>query len=245
MKPPEPEDDDVSTLKYFATLSAQLFLIVGGAIPYIPQYYEIVNINNASGFSLYVCLAVVASSLIRISYWFRKAYDTALLFQSIVMVITMAVMLELCIRTERKNGRFRSEHYFLELEPAYFWKWTDLLSYFQAMVFIFIVSTFIVLFLGWIPGMVEAVGFIALLIEACLALPQFINNYNNKTTHGMNKAMVCIWGIGDIFKLTYFILREVPLPFLICSVFQFMLDILILAQIFIYGDHPRTDNTHD
>ncbi|CAG7732127.1 unnamed protein product [Allacma fusca] len=240
MKQPQPDDDDNALFATLATVSAQLFLIVGGVIPYIPQYYEIVSTGNSSGFSLYVCLAIVASSLLRISYWFRKSYDIALLFQSIVMVICMVVMLELCIRTERRNGRFRSEHFFLELEPAYFWKWTDLLSYLQAMVFIMVISTFVVLFLGWVPGMAESVGFSALVIEACLALPQFLNNYNNKTTHGMNKAMVCLWGLGDIFKLTYYLTREVPLPFLLCACFQFLLDVLILAQIFIYGDHPKS-----
>ena len=58
-----------SIARSVATAASQLFIVFGGAIPYIPQYVEIVSTNDAQGFSLYVCMVIVLANLLRISYW--------------------------------------------------------------------------------------------------------------------------------------------------------------------------------
>lgn len=50
--------------------------------------------------------------------------------------------------------------------------------------------------------------------------PQFLRNFNNKSTHGMSIHMVIMWTIGDMFKTTYFVWRDAPNQFWICGTLQ-------------------------
>lgn len=55
-----------------------------------------------------------------------------------------------------------------------------------------------------------------------------------------------MWTCGDIFKTTYFLLREAPLQFWICGSLQVTVDLLILLQVFIYrgNNEPKRSATH-
>lgn len=44
-------------------------MIFGAVIPYIPQYFEIKRTQNSSGFSTYVCLALIAANVLRVIFW--------------------------------------------------------------------------------------------------------------------------------------------------------------------------------
>ncbi|CAI5438155.1 unnamed protein product [Caenorhabditis angaria] len=79
------------------------FIIVGGSIPYVFQYAEILHRRNASGFSLFVCLALCVANILRILFWFGKRFDETLLAQSILMLICMVFMLEISVRMNRKH----------------------------------------------------------------------------------------------------------------------------------------------
>lgn len=89
---------------------------------------------------------------------------------------------------------------------------------------------------------VEAVGYASLLTEAFLAVPQLIKNYNSKSTIGMSQSMVLLWAAGDLFKTSYFIVKHVPMQFIVCGVIQVTVDLMILAQISIYS--RRSDESH-
>lgn len=81
---------------------------------------------------------------------------------------------------------------------------------------------------------VEALGFVAVFTESMLGMPQLLKNYAKKSTRGMSVEMVVMWLSGDLFKTLYFILRHVPLQFVICGSIQVTVDILILVQVFWY-----------
>uniref|UniRef100_A0A0B6Z865 PQ-loop repeat-containing protein 1 n=1 Tax=Arion vulgaris TaxID=1028688 RepID=A0A0B6Z865_9EUPU len=74
----------------------------------------------------------------------------------------------------------------------------------------------------------------AVFTEAMLGAPQFLRNFQNKSTAGMSKKMVGFWTCGDIFKTVYFILREAPSQFWICGMLQVSIDISIFVQVFFY-----------
>ena len=82
---------------------------------------------------------------------------------------------------------------------------------------------------------VETVGYASLLTESCLAVPQLIKNHTSKSTLGMSKTMVLLWAAGDLFKTSYFIVKKVPLQFIVCGVIQVTVDVLILIQVSIYS----------
>uniref|UniRef100_A0A3B5L177 Solute carrier family 66 member 2 n=1 Tax=Xiphophorus couchianus TaxID=32473 RepID=A0A3B5L177_9TELE len=71
-------------------------IMFGGVVPYIPQYRDIHRTQNAEGFSTYVCLVLLVANILRILFRFGRYYDDALLWQSIIMICTMLVMLNLC-----------------------------------------------------------------------------------------------------------------------------------------------------
>ena len=77
---------------------AALAMIFGGIVPYLPQYRMIYRSKNSSGFSTFVCLALLLANILRLLFWLGHPFEMVLVYQSIVMIVCMIVMLELCIR---------------------------------------------------------------------------------------------------------------------------------------------------
>ena len=68
---------------------------------------------------------------------------------------------------------------------AYFWKWTDFMSYLEFIAtFTLGVGALTYLLLS-VPAYVETLGFLAVFTEAMLGAPQFLRNFQNKSTAGM------------------------------------------------------------
>uniref|UniRef100_A0A0N5AQX6 PQ-loop repeat-containing protein 1 n=1 Tax=Syphacia muris TaxID=451379 RepID=A0A0N5AQX6_9BILA len=100
----------VIILKKLFDISAAVFMLFGGAIPYVFQYREIFKIQDARGFSLKVCLALFVANILRILFWFGKHFKIVLLGQSIIMLICMLFMLEISVRMNRKRVRKNARH---------------------------------------------------------------------------------------------------------------------------------------
>jgi len=86
---------------------------------------------------------------------------------------------------------------------------------------------------------VETIGFMAVFTEAMLGVPQFYRNFKNKSTYGMSIPMVLMWTCGDIFKTSYFYFRNTPLQFFVCGSLQVSVDLMILAQVWMYSDNTE------
>ncbi|CAK5059726.1 unnamed protein product [Meloidogyne enterolobii] len=223
------------------------FIVIGGAIPYVFQYAEIYQRKSAAGFSLLVCLALCIANILRIEFWFGKQFETPLLVQSIVMLLVMVAMLEISVRMNRRlipsyqrssiwNGDFIED----------FWKWNDLSSFIVALLFFTIIFSLLNGIFYTNVYFVEALGLSALLVEACLGIPQLLRNFQRKSTVGMSVKMVLMWLIGDLGKTIYFVVRASPAQFWICSCLQITIDILILLQVWIYGrKHPHSTDLHN
>nr|XP_050844715.1 solute carrier family 66 member 2 isoform X1 [Vespula vulgaris] len=239
------------TVKDVTSYVASLTIIFGGIIPYIPQYREIKRKRDAEGFSLYVCLTLLIANTLRILFWFGKHYETPLLIQSIIMIITMFTMIKLSVNVHNRSQIIKiKERVFTDLETKFFWKWTDFQSYLDFMLLFAIIGGILMYWFIDIPIFVEIVGFLAVLIEAMLGIPQFLRNFYNKSTSGMSNllynfsiTMVSMWTLGDLFKTFYFVLREAPIQFEVCGALQIIIDIAILTQVYIYQKntsmHPQ------
>ncbi len=74
-----PDDVDVDLswspddLKHFVvglvSLGAQVGIVVGGVVPYVPQYFALRRTGSTKGFSTYVCLALLVANTLRILFW--------------------------------------------------------------------------------------------------------------------------------------------------------------------------------
>ena len=58
-----------SFLVKLVTLGCEFAMMVGGVVPYVPQYIAIRSSGNTKGFSLYVCLALIVANILRILFW--------------------------------------------------------------------------------------------------------------------------------------------------------------------------------
>lgn len=86
---------------------------------------------------------------------------------------------------------------------------------------------------------VESVGYASLMTEACLAVPQLFQNYRTHSTIGMSATMVLLWAGGDLFKTGYFVIKQVPMQFIVCGIIQVTVDLLILAQVALYPSDKK------
>lgn len=48
---------------------AQFFVVFGGVLPYIPQYWTIRKTKDAEGFSTFVCFVLLIANVLRILFW--------------------------------------------------------------------------------------------------------------------------------------------------------------------------------
>jgi len=233
-----------SLIVELATIGCELAMVFGGVVPYIPQYLQIKQKQTTQGFSLYVCLALLMANTLRILFWFGNHYETPLLIQSILMNIAMFALIQLCVSINNKEYLVPQEksmksHSFTDLEPEYFWRWTDFTSYVEFVMAVAALGSLLMYFFIDVKLFVETVGFLAVFVEAMLGLPQFYRNYLNKSTYGMALSMVMMWTCGDIFKTSYFIMRNTPPQFFICGSMQVSVDVLILAQVWLYKENTE------
>lgn len=94
---------DLYSLTDVISFFASAFMVFGGVVPYIPQYQMINRSRNASGFSTLVCLSLLVANILRILFWFGHPFEFPLLLQSVIMIICMIIMLELCVRVKSDN----------------------------------------------------------------------------------------------------------------------------------------------
>uniref|UniRef100_A0AAG5DIB9 Solute carrier family 66 member 2 n=1 Tax=Anopheles atroparvus TaxID=41427 RepID=A0AAG5DIB9_ANOAO len=95
------------TVGHLVRWSSASFMVIGGVLPYIPQYRQIKQTQDPEGFSLLVCLALLLANSLRILFWFSSRYELPLLVQSVVMNITMFLMIHLCVNVRRNNAIMR------------------------------------------------------------------------------------------------------------------------------------------
>jgi len=238
------EDNHFETIQALTvqliTVTCELAIMLGGVVPYVPQYLQIRKSQNTQGFSLYVCLALLMANTMRIVFWFGKHYETPLLIQSILMNICMFALVQLCVKVNTKEvivQERRRERVFTDFDPAFFWKWTDFSSYLEFTMTVAALASMLMYFLIEYKPFVEFIGFVAVFTEALLGVPQFYRNLRNKSTYGMSVPMVLMWTTGDIFKTSYFYLRNTPPQFFICGSLQVMVDMMILCQVYIYREN--------
>lgn len=217
---------------------ASVAMVFGGAVPYIPQYKDIKKSNNPDGFSTKVCLVLTVANILRVLYWFGNHFETPLLCQSFIMIGTMMIMLHLCVTM--KNSKQESDNqlvqrHFLKYPVEHFWQWSRFVDYIQALIVFTIIMSYITFSMINNNFFIETLGFCAVFVEAMLGMPQFLRNFENKSTQGMSLAMVLMWLSGDMFKTGYFIMKDAPFQFKLCGCLQVGVDLAILTQVKIYG----------
>ncbi|XP_027456614.1 solute carrier family 66 member 2 isoform X1 [Zalophus californianus] len=237
-------------------------MVFGGVVPYIPQYRDIRRTQNAEGFSTYVCLVLLVANILRILFWFGRHFESPLLWQSIVMILTMLLMLKLCTEVrvtnelnvkrrffaaaDNKDEEFKvpPRRSYLDFDPHHFWHWSSFGDYVQCVLAFTGVAGYVTYLSIDSALFVETLGFLAVLTEATLGVPQLYRNYCHQSTEGMSIKMVLMWTSGDTFKTAYFLLNGAPLQFSVCGLLQVLVDLAILGQAYAFARHPQKPAPH-
>ncbi|XP_022415666.1 PQ-loop repeat-containing protein 1 isoform X2 [Monodon monoceros] len=219
-------------------------MVFGGVVPYIPQYRDIRRTQNAEGFSTYVCLVLLVANILRILFWFGRRFEAPLLWQSVVMILTMLLMLKLCTEVRVANELNLKRRVFADFDPQHFWHWNSFGDYVQCVLAFTCVAGCVTYLSIDSALFVESLGFLAVLTEAMLGMPQLCRNHRHQSTEGMSIKMVLMWTSGDTFKTAYFLLNGAPLQFSVCGLLQVLVDLAILGQAYVFTRHPLKPAPH-
>ncbi|XP_051948443.1 solute carrier family 66 member 2-like isoform X2 [Xyrauchen texanus] len=237
-------DLSMDVVQQLVSWIASIAIIFGGVVPYIPQYRDIRRTQNAEGFSTYVCLVLLVANILRILFRFGHYFETPLLWQSIIMIITMLIMLNLCTNVHMATELNTKRRSFTDFDWNYFWSWSRFVDYLQCVLSFTVLAVYVTYLMLDSVLFVESLGFLAVFTEAMLGTPQLYCNYQNKSTEGMSIKMVLMWTSGDTFKTVYFLLTQAPMQFWICGLLQVCVDIAILFQVYYYSRYPQKPVSH-
>ncbi|XP_011938974.1 PREDICTED: PQ-loop repeat-containing protein 1 isoform X2 [Cercocebus atys] len=231
-------------LHQLVSWGAAAAMVFGGVVPYVPQYRDIRRTQNADGFSTYVCLVLLVANILRILFWFGRRFESPLLWQSAIMILTMLLMLKLCTEVRVANELNARRRSFADFDPHHFWQWSSFSDYVQCVLAFTGVAGCITYLSTDSTLFVETLGFLAVLTEAMLGVPQLYRNHRHQSTEGMSIKMVLMWTSGDAFKTAYFLLKGAPLQFSVCGLLQVLVDLAILGQAYAFARHPQKPALH-
>jgi hypothetical protein len=192
------------------------------------------------------------SNVIRIFYWFADPFEIPLVLQSAVMIVMQYLLLQALtqyltrkVKDGKKllvenNGKEDDKIQIVKkltlfnspLNLSTFWQWTEIQSYSIVLSVIVSVLVFGHVTFGEYVWYGKFLGFLGLLIESMLGVPQVIKNIKNGTT-GLSPVLFLTWLVGDLAKTVAFFGTGAPLPFILCGIVQIITDIVIILQIVI------------
>uniref|UniRef100_A0A1D5R041 Solute carrier family 66 member 2 n=1 Tax=Macaca mulatta TaxID=9544 RepID=A0A1D5R041_MACMU len=175
---------------------------------------------------------------------FGRRFESPLLWQSAIMILTMLLMLKLCTEVRVANELNARRRSFADFDPHHFWQWSSFSDYVQCVLAFTGVAGYITYLSIDSTLFVETLGFLAVLTEAMLGVPQLYRNHRHQSTEGMSIKMVLMWTSGDAFKTAYFLLKGAPLQFSVCGLLQVLVDLAILGQAYAFARHPQKPALH-
>lgn len=230
----------------FSKVLMPFLAVVGQTFPFWPQI-AIIRRGEAEGFSIMISLVVLVSAIFRCFFWLGKRFQTVLLIQSLVMIALQFVLLKVWTTRPRKKTDDRFNKSLVTSGWDAFWDWDDFMSYAMTIgIFLFGVST-LHYFLGENTQFIEALGFLALGVEALMLTPQLVKNQKNRDTTGFTVWTIATITIGDVGKTVWFIMESQPAQFWVCGTLQCSVDVLIIIQMLVFngpwgGTQKRKDS---
>ncbi|KAF0992816.1 hypothetical protein HZS_722, partial [Henneguya salminicola] len=151
---------------------------------------------------------------------FRNPYDNTLFIQCITLVITNFVLLHYCYLYS--SGGKSQKIYSNKIKP--------IVRIAIVFCFIQILTIIMILMLELNSPYIQVFGYFSSIIEASITLPQLYYNYIKKNTKGLSITTISMWLFGDAFKFFYLVNAHAPYPFILCNLFQTVVDVVIAFQ---------------
>ncbi|CCH44418.1 putative membrane protein [Wickerhamomyces ciferrii] len=87
-------------------------------------------------------------------------------------------------------------------------------------------------------------GSISISFWIIVFVPQIYENYVRKSSEGLSLLFVVLWLAGDVFNVLGAFLQHVLPTMIILAIYYTLADLVLLAQIFLYGDGQNVDPVH-
>ena len=178
------------------------------------QYVSICKKHDSRGFSTDVTGILIIANITSLFYWIGARFQTCLLVQSILMIVTQYGLLYVCVLYRPANWRAT-----LPARPGNFWQWATFGTFLEATAILIVGHAVLFLILHKVDLYVQVLGFVALGLEATvrplswalrpvpkkanlaragaqLPIPQVIANYRAKSTAGFRHSVLASWAIG-------------------------------------------------
>jgi len=224
------------TFEELVSVLSSIGMAVGPPLVYADQSISIIRKKDSTGFSRDVCGILLIANITRCFFWIGDRFETALLIQSVLMIIAQLLLLYICMRY---RPTLSPENLGTSMRPCAFWQWPTYRQHVEFLAAQIICLGILTMIFSSFPTFTTILGFIALGLESTLPIPQLINNYRRKTLWGFRTSTLAGWLFGDGFKTVYFFVKANPIQFRVCAVFQLAIDFLILFQRIYYGAEPK------
>jgi hypothetical protein len=188
-------------------------------------------------------LIMLIASILRCFYWLGAEFETSLLLQSMLMILVQTVLLKVALdhRPPTDNHPFSAQTAATP-RPYRFWQWRSQRPYWGFLAYFLGITTVLQLVFGNSQTFVDAVGYVALGIEAMLPLPQVMANQRTRSCDGFRVSVLASWLLGDAMKMVYFYnAQHVGFQFKACALVQMVLDAYLGVQFWRFGAGPVED----
>lgn len=124
-------------------------------------------------------------------------------------------------------------------KPEGFWAWDNFSDYVGFITGVVALLGILTYSFRNTPPFAVALGYMSLLCEATLAVPQVVRNERRKSTSGVSLGLVVGWVAGDLFKTVWFFAdAATPIQFRVCGVLQLAVDAAIVLQLWRFRRQP-------
>ena len=65
-------------------------------------------------------------------------------------------------------------------------------------------------------------------VESLMPFPQFLLNCKRQSCEGLDRTLIMVWLVGDIQKLSYYLMNDSPGGLVYCAIIQTAIDVGIL-----------------
>lgn len=202
---------------------------------------------------------MLLASILRCFYWLGAAFETSLLLQSLLMIAVQLTLLKVALDHRPPPSPLLDLSFSTSAataptttttaatpatatttnRPWGFWQWRRQRPYWEFLAYFTLGTAVLQLLFGRAPRFVDALGYLALGIEALLPLPQVLANQRSRSCRGFRPSVLASWLAGDAMKMVYFAnALHVGVQFKACAAVQTAFDLYLGLQFWWFGSGP-------
>lgn len=163
----------------------QFISVLTPALNYVPQYLLMHREQITGAFARQTCFILICSSLLRISFWFKKKYEVCLFLQSFVVLILQILLLYKFVQIRLKNQKEMLINRGLTIHSGIMPKISNKLLR-VLLPYIILYAIFILIFISIDSDfLTEVTGSLAGTLETLLPLPQIAKVWRHRSVRGL------------------------------------------------------------